>query len=31
VETLKEFKGLLWGQMIKVCTNHKHLIQRPSG
>ncbi len=25
VETLKEFKGVLWGQDIKVYTNHKNL------
>ncbi len=25
VETLKEFKGMLWGQQIKVYTNHKNL------
>ena len=25
METLKEFKGMLWGQRIKVYTNHKHL------
>ncbi len=25
VETLKEFKGMLWGQIIKVYTDHKHL------
>ena len=27
VETLKEFKGLLWGQQIKVYTDHKNLMQ----
>ena len=27
VETLKEFKGMLWGQQITVYTNHKNLIQ----
>ena len=25
VETLKEFKGMLWGQKIKVCTDHHNL------
>ncbi len=25
VETLKEFKGMLWGQIIKVYTDHKIL------
>ena len=31
VETLKEFKGMLWGQTIKVYTNHKNLIQDALG
>ena len=25
VETLKEFKGMLWGQSLNVYTNHKNL------
>jgi hypothetical protein len=31
VETLKEFKGMLWGQRIKVFTNHKSPIQDAIG
>ena len=31
VETLKEFKGMMWGQRIKVYTDHKNLIQDPHG
>eukprot|EP00804_Cyclotella_cryptica_P000397 CCRYP_008717-RA/>CCRYP_008717-RA protein AED:0.29 eAED:0.29 QI:0/0/0/1/0/0/2/0/315 len=31
VETLKEFKGILWGQQIKVYTDHKNLIQDALG
>ncbi len=27
VETLKEFKGMLWGQTITVYTEHKNLMQ----
>eukprot|EP00804_Cyclotella_cryptica_P002239 CCRYP_019740-RA/>CCRYP_019740-RA protein AED:0.36 eAED:0.45 QI:0/0/0.5/1/0/0/2/91/66 len=27
VETLQEFKGMLWGQRLKVYTDHKNLIQ----
>ena len=26
VETLKEFKGMLWGQKIKIYTDYKYLI-----
>jgi hypothetical protein len=31
VETLKEFKGMMWGQKIKVYTGHKNLIQDALG
>ena len=31
VETLKEFKGMLWGQRLKVFTDHKNLIQEALG
>ena len=31
VETLKEFKGILWGQRIKVYTDHKNLMQECLG
>ena len=31
VETLKEFKGMLWGQKIKVYTDHKNLVQDALG
>ena len=31
VETLKEFKGILWGQRIKVYTDHKNLMQEALG
>jgi hypothetical protein len=31
VETLKEFKGMLWGQSIKVYTDHTNLIRDALG
>jgi hypothetical protein len=31
VETLKEFQVMLWGQTIKVYTDHKNIIQDASG
>ena len=30
-ETLKEFKEMLWGQRIKVFTDHKNLMQNALG
>ena len=31
VETLKEFKGMLWGQQLMVYTDHKNLMQDALG
>jgi hypothetical protein len=31
VETLKEFKGMLWGQPMKVLTDHKNLMRVAQG
>ena len=31
VETLKEFKGMLWGQKLVVYTDHKNLMQDTLG
>ena len=31
VECLKEFKGMLWGQWIKVYMDHKNLVQDALG
>jgi hypothetical protein len=31
VESLKEFKGILWGKIIVVYTDHKNLMQEALG
>ncbi len=31
IEKLKEFKGMLWGQQIKVFTNHANLMRDALG
>jgi len=31
VELLKEFKGMLWGQTMKVYTDHKNFMQKALG
>jgi hypothetical protein len=31
VETLKEFKGMLWGQQLTFYTDHKNLMQDALG
>jgi hypothetical protein len=31
LKTLKEFKGILWGQSMKVFTHHKNLIRDALG
>ena len=31
VETLKEFKGMLWGQTITVYMDHKNILQDALG
>jgi len=31
MESLKEFKGMLWGQLVKVYTDHKNLMRDALG